>query len=258
MSLTKTIFASAIVRQIAKQGGAPVHLDCRHIPDFAGRFPGIAANLKRFDLDPARDLIPVHPAAHYMVGGIRTDLAGRTDVPALYAVGEAAACGLHGANRLASNSLLEGLVFADRIAEDIARRLAAGELPPSAPARRRGSEAVGLLDERLRGEVQRAMTDGSGPVRSAESTAHTQQVLGALLAHDELPAVTTGAWETSNLAHLGLALTAAAHAREETRGGHERADFPTQDDPHWLGHLSHVRAGGDLHLTYRPGKGFPR
>lgn len=109
----RDVVASAIVRQIAKQGSSRVWLDCRHIKDFATRFPSIAETLARFDLSPAKDLIPVHPAAHYMVGGIRTDLAGRTDVPGLYAVGEAASCGLHGANRLASNSLLEGLVMGE-------------------------------------------------------------------------------------------------------------------------------------------------
>lgn len=256
----RDVVARAIVARMRDTGARHVWLDARHLGQefLERRFPSIVARSRELGFDPATQLIPVAPAQHYASGGVWTDLNGRSTLDGLYACGETACTGVHGANRLASNSLLEGLVFADRIAEDIARRLAAGELPPSAPARRRGSEAVGLLDERLRGEVQRAMTDGSGPVRSAESTAHTQQVLGALLAHDELPAVTTGAWETSNLAHLGLALTAAAHAREETRGGHERADFPTQDDPHWLGHLSHVRAGGDLHLTYRPGKGFPR
>jgi L-aspartate oxidase len=107
----RDVVSQAIVRQISKQGGRHVWLDCRHIERFDRRFPGIAALLRQFELDPAKNLIPVHPAAHYMVGGVRTDLAGRTDVPGLFAVGEVASTGLHGANRLASNSLLEGLVI---------------------------------------------------------------------------------------------------------------------------------------------------
>ncbi len=109
----RDVVAHAIVKQIAKQGGENVYLDCRHIENFGARFPEIAALLRRFDLDPKTDLIPVHPAAHYMVGGIRTDEFARTDVPGLFAAGECTCTGLHGANRLASNSLLEGLVFGE-------------------------------------------------------------------------------------------------------------------------------------------------
>src|SRR5262245_24591639 len=109
----RDIVAHEIVRQIARQGGGNVFLDCRPLTNFAARFPDLAALLKRFDLDPKTDLIPVHPAAHYMVGGVRTDRSARTDVPGLYAAGECTSTGLHGANRLASNSLLEGLVFGE-------------------------------------------------------------------------------------------------------------------------------------------------
>ncbi len=256
----RDVVARAIVARMRDTGSRHVWLDARHLGrDFLEhRFPSIVARSRELGYDPATQLIPVAPAQHYASGGVWTDLDGRSTLDGLYACGETACTGVHGANRLASNSLLEGLVFADRIAEDITRRLASGDLPMSAPAGRTPADEDGLLDEARRGEVQRAMTEGSGPVRSADSTAHTQQVLAALLAHDDRPAATTGAWETTNLAHLGLALTAAAHAREETRGGHERSDFPTQDDAHWLGHLSHVRADGRIHLTYRPGRGFPR
>ena len=97
-----------------------VYLDARHLPDVAGRFPTITASCRAAGVDPVTDLIPVAPAAHYASGGVRTDLSGRTSIEQLYACGEAACTGVHGANRLASNSLLEGLVFARRIAADIA------------------------------------------------------------------------------------------------------------------------------------------
>ncbi|MFM9902041.1 MAG: L-aspartate oxidase [Polaromonas sp.] len=118
----RDIVTLAIMRRLSQRGGTNVYLDVRHIPGFAERFPGIAQMLAKFDLDPAKDPIPVHPAAHYMIGGVQTDLAGRTDLPGLYAVGECTCTGLHGANRLASNSLLEGLVMGE-IAGRTAREL---------------------------------------------------------------------------------------------------------------------------------------
>ena len=134
----RDVVSRAIVRQIAKQasaaGGSHVWLDCRHITGFQKRFPGICALLKKFDLDPAEDLIPVHPAAHYMIGGVRTDLAGRSDVPGLYVVGEAASTGLHGANRLASNSLLEGLVMGEIAGHTCAEMKAANGTQTTRPS----------------------------------------------------------------------------------------------------------------------------
>lgn len=122
----RDIVSRAIVRRLAQQGGTHVLLDVRHIDNFAQRFPSIARLLASVDLDPRKDLIPVNPAAHYAVGGVATDLLGRTSVPGLFAVGEVASTGLHGANRLASNSLLEGLVLgeaAGRTAASIARAM---------------------------------------------------------------------------------------------------------------------------------------
>ena len=152
---------------------------------------------------------------------------------------------------------LEGLVFADRIAEDITARLAAGDLPPTESLPKDPAEGVGLLAAERRLDVQRTMTDGSGPVRTAESTARTAARLRELLAEPPA-AVTTGAWETTNLAHLGLALTTAAQAREETRGGHERGDFPDRDDRVWLGHLDHVRTPEGVFMTFLPQKDADR
>ena len=147
---------------------------------------------------------------------------------------------MHGANRLASNSLLEGLVFAHRIADDIAGRLAAGELPMRVPTVLAGGDAV--LDASRRLEVQRAMTLGSGPVRSGESTTGAMTALAALArepATEAEPGPRT--WETTNLLHLGQVLSFVANLREETRGGHVRSDFPDLDDARWLTHLTATR-----------------
>ncbi|MDN5718282.1 MAG: FAD-binding protein, partial [Janibacter sp.] len=205
------------------------------------------ARCRELGIDPATQPIPVAPAQHYASGGVRTDLRGRTNLPGLYACGETSCTGVHGANRLASNSLLEGLVFAHRIAEDLTQRLAAGELPPATTT---GEGGTGLLDARHREEVQRTMTRGVGPLRSAESTSGALAELAALA---ELPSGTAEpgplSWETSNLLHLGQALATAAYLREETRGGHVRRDHTEHDDAGWAAHLLHVRDPDDGELA---------
>jgi len=238
----RDVVARAILETMREQGTDHVFLDARHLGGafLDERFPSIMASCRSLGFDPATELLPVAPAQHYASGGIETDLRGRSSLPGLYACGECSCTGVHGANRLASNSLLEGLVFASRIASDIPARIAAGELPepkPVTPERAGGAEAGpgALLDNSQRLTVQRAMTSGSGPVRSAESTATTAAALAELAA---LPPSTAEpgpkTWETTNLLHLGQALTELAHRREETRGGHVRSDFPDRDDARWL------------------------
>ena len=239
----RDVVARAILETMREQGTDHVFLDARHLGGafLEERFPSIVASCRSLGFDPATDLLPVAPAQHYASGGIETDLRGRTSLPGLYACGECSCTGVHGANRLASNSLLEGLVFASRIAADIPERIAAGELPdvgvPSTPAHAggEGSGPGALLDSTQRLTVQRAMTSGSGPVRSAESTAATAETLTDLAA---LPPSTAApgprTWETTNLLHLGQVLTELAHRRDETRGGHVRSDFPERDDARWL------------------------
>jgi L-aspartate oxidase len=193
----------------------------------------------------------VAPAQHYASGGIRTDLVGRASLPGLYACGEVACSGVHGANRLASNSLLEGLVFANRIADDITTRIAAGELPQVSPASPSGPAA--LLDPAQRVAVQHAMTVGAGAVRTAGSLASTARRLAELAL--DAGAVEPGpkAWETTNLLHVGQLLTLLAALREETRGGHVRADFPDRDDGHWRGHgCAERRPDGSVTTTFQP------
>ncbi len=162
----RDVVARAILDVMRDQHVDHVWLDARHLgADFLEqRFPSIVARCRELGFDPATELLPVAPAQHYASGGVETDLLGRSSVDGLYACGECSCTGVHGANRLASNSLLEGLVFAHRIADDVTSRFAAGELPLRAPASDAGDAAV--LDASHRLDVQRAMTRGSGPVRS--------------------------------------------------------------------------------------------
>ena len=240
----RDVVSRAIVDRMARSGSDHVYLDCRHLGEefLTRRFPGIVATLRGLGFDPASELLPVAPAQHYASGGVRTDLRGRTSLPGLYACGEVSCTGVHGANRLASNSLLEGLVFAHRIADDLAARLARGDLPPTVPVRQ--GEEADACDAQHRPHIQAAMTAGAGAVRSASSLAGTARELArhaALPPTEAEPGPRT--WETTNLLHLGQALTLAAHLREETRGGHVRSDAPERSEA-WRGRL-HVRRGAD-------------
>jgi L-aspartate oxidase len=187
------------------------------------RFPTIVAACRAAGLDPATSPLPVSPAAHYLMGGIRTDLEGRTSLPGLWAVGEAACTGVHGANRLASNSLLEGAVFAARAA----RALTAEDPHPSAT--QAWAEPLTLPASSGRPPAERAMLraamgSGAGVVRSAESLARAASVLaGATTQHGSGSRPT---WETINFAQLGTALVHLAARREESRGAHWRHDHP--------------------------------
>jgi L-aspartate oxidase len=231
----RDVVAKAITRRMELLGTDHVFLDARGIDNLESRFPTIVAKCRSLGVDPVTDLIPVAPAAHYASGGVRTDLDGRTSVPGLYACGEVACTGVHGANRLASNSLLEGLVFAGRIGADLERGLPApGEPVPQPPE-------GALLDPAARLELQLAMTRGSGVLRSADSLTTTAK---ALLALEDKPfqQPSPAAWESTSLHAVASALVAAALAREETRGAHWREDFPLADDS-WRGHLVTTLAG---------------
>ncbi len=167
----RDVVAKAIVRRMGETGADHVWLDARHLGAdvIQRRFPSIVESCRSHGIDPVTDLIPVAPAAHYASGGIRTDLHGRTGVPGLYACGEVACTGVHGANRLASNSLLEGLVFARRIGADLA-----AELPPARdPAPE--SRPAALVDPDGRPALQQAMTRGAGVLRDAGGLAATEQ-----------------------------------------------------------------------------------
>ncbi|BBH65098.1 L-aspartate oxidase [Actinoplanes sp. OR16] len=240
----RDVVAKGIYRVLRATGADHVYLDARHLgKDFLEhRFPTIMASTRAAGVDPATELIPVAPAAHYASGGVRTDLAGRTSIPGLYACGEVACTGVHGANRLASNSLLEGLVFAKRIADDIARELPEQSEPVPAAA---GPSWV--ADPAIRSELQRAMTRGAGVLRSADSLAGAAKELSRLA--DQRSRPNTAAWEATNLLTIASVLVANAQSRRETRGCHWREDFPTAADE-WRGHLLDA-VGPDGHLTQK-------
>ena len=219
----RDIVAKEISRQMQLTGSHHVWLDARNIKDFSLRFPNIYASCKDIDVDPTHDLIPVAPASHYASGGIRTDLNGHSSVPGLYAVGETACTGAHGANRLASNSLLEGLVFGARIAEDIAAHLQEFQEPVAQDA------TDFLLSPSIRGELQRAMSKGASVVRSEKSLKETAATLEKLKDASTIYA-NLDAWETTNLYLLATAIVRSALERTESRGSHWREDFPDTSD----------------------------
>lgn len=202
----RDVVARAVAQRLAETGAEHVFLDATSIPDFAARFPTIAASCAAVGVDPARDPIPVAPAAHYSCGGIVVDGRGRSAVPGLFAAGEVARTGLHGANRLASNSLTEGLVAGARAGESAAGRR---HLRVSGGAAGAGRPAVA-------GDVvRRAMGAGAGVLRCAD---------GLAAARDAIEQASPGESEDASLTLAALAVLAAAEARIETRGCHTRVD----------------------------------
>jgi L-aspartate oxidase len=246
----RDVVARAITRE--GMGSKPgevriVHLDMRAVQgiDLHHRFPGISAVLARYSLDLSRDLIPVRPAAHYLMGGIRTDLFGRTTLPGLYAAGEAACTGVHGANRLASNSLLEGLVFGVRAAQSMLDdclpqgRDAEVSLAPPAPLT--AAEQARL--EEIITTLQAAMWAYAGLLREGSTL---RLGLAAQKACAEALAELAGQFgegkvsrrlaEAQAMNRVAHAILASALARTESRGAHFRNDFPQRDDANFLKH----------------------
>ena len=211
----------------------PVYLDMRHVAkDLHARFPGISQFLTRYRLELNRDLIPVRPAAHYLMGGILTDIHGRTTLPGLYAAGEAACTGVHGANRLASNSLLEGLVFgalaADAMASD-SSRLPPLQQPHAGPssAHMEGN-TLDANTERWIEDLRANMWKHAGLLRDASGLETMQHVLATLA--DTMPrGLTRRAIEARNLHTIASIITASALGRHESRGAHFRNDYPQHD-----------------------------
>lgn len=225
--------ASAIWRELTRTGASSVRLDCRPIGQRVHeRFPTVSATLRAAGLDVARDLVPIAPAAHYSIGGVRTDLDGATTVAGLYAAGEAASTRVHGANRLASNSLLEGAVFGRRAARAALRR--AAECPP--PSRIEAVEPVAVsatppiapaasLETRLRD----AMWTGCGLIRDERGLRSAAAAAArAAEAAAQLPFPASATLRAS--ARAASLVCESALLRTESRGAHRRSDFPQADD----------------------------
>jgi len=243
----RDVVAKAIMRRMIETGHPHMWLDARHLGAefWEKRFPTILATARSHGVDPVTDLLPVAPACHYTSGGVRTDLWGRSDVPGLYATGEAACSGVHGANRLASNSLLEGLVFSRRIATVLPAELREWSEPTS------DERIPGLVPGSLRRELQEVMTSQVGVLRTAMGLEEAGGLLDKL-AGVRAEAIDLESWETTNLLTISTALADAATLREETRGSHWREDFPERDDQHWAGHFDSIMRDGETTLHFVP------
>jgi len=262
----RDIVAKGIMRRMQELDAEHMYLDARHFGAemWEHRFPTILAACRAHGIDPVTEPIPVAPAAHYASGGVRTDSHGRTTVPGLYACGEVACTGVHGANRLASNSLLEGLVYAERIAADIARSPLQARDPHPLPQSERPAHP--LLPPEARFAIQRIMTRGAGVLRSEASLAAAADQLerlhaearDALAEHGKTAEPGVDTWEATNLLCVARVLVAAARLRQETRGCHWREDHPERDDTAWRRHIV-VRLDPDRTLATRTtdGTDFP-
>lgn len=247
----RDIVARAIVSEMEATGASIVYLDITHEdPEkVRSRFPTIYETCLGYGLDLTADWIPVAPAAHYMMGGVRVSHHGETSVHRLFACGEVSSTGVHGANRLASNSLSEAIVFGRRIIQRI------GELPP----RTRTGETVAYHDGRLapapsslverRLDLQKTMVRRAGLRRTAEGLAKGIAELERHQAIFSQALHTREEWEYANMLTCALLLAKSALAREESRGGHYREDFPERSDEKWRKHLLWQRDKGMLEET---------
>jgi len=251
----RDVVARGIERESRRTGGAVfltlAHLDSQFV---VRRFPTIAAMCAQVGLDLARDLVPVGPAAHYMMGGVDTDEWARTSLPGLFAAGEAACTGVHGANRLASNSLLEGLVFGaraaeamtqppraaalkrDRVMADGSGLVAYGSIEPDAISDRQaampGADQPSALDAEA---IRRLMWRSAGLFRTRENLQRAVAILDRAAAAPFAP--TADGWRLHGLTVVAWLVARAALRREESRGAHYREDFPKRDDARWAIHL---------------------
>ena len=244
----RDIVSRAIVAEMQRTAARTVYLDMTQLePRYVRRrFPKIYETCLRYELDITTDPLPVSPASHYCMGGVRTDLSGRASIPGLYAAGEVACTGVHGANRLASNSLLEGLVFGARAGSAAAADYAheaqggqddltedEGEVSAAASAPASGDVALAV-----RKRVRRLMWERVGILRSRES-------IGRALFEFEQIARAPLARASRNFLNVATIIARCALWREESRGAHFRTDYPERDDQHWRVH-SIIRHGADI------------
>ncbi len=244
---SRDLVSRALVRE-QQRTGQPVYLSMQHLDPawIRGRFPTIAAACRAAGFDLASDRIPVGPAAHYVMGGVETDLWGRTTVPGLLAAGEVACTGVHGANRLASNSLLEGLVFGARAAQAMLLPTEAGEMGTVRQVGQVGR--VGRVGDRpALDDVRGLMWNAVGLMRDRSSLAAANQQLDEWYA-SVTPGIEAGGlsdadWRLASIVTVGRLMARAALRREETRGGHARTDFPARDDVNFKVHIGEKNSG---------------
>ena len=243
----RDIVSKAIVTQMEKTHQPNVFLDLGHLDAeyVRNRFPGIASACAKFGIDIAKDRIPVRPGAHYMIGGITVDTNGQTTLPRLWAAGEVTSSGLHGANRLASNSLLEGLVFgayvgrgASRAALEIQDDFSA--LPISHAAVAEPTEPLDIID--IRNSLKSLMWRNVGVLRDRQRLESAAETISTWCYYVFSRQFSDPAgWELQNMLVVSRLMIQAAMAREESRGVHQRLDFPRIDDDNWQRHLTWSR-----------------
>ena len=251
----RDIVVKEMVKIMSEQDINFVFLDATHMPKnlLKVRFPNIIAKLKENGLDLSRDLIKVFPAAHYLNGGIKTDLDGYTDIKGLFACGETSATGAHGANRLASNSLIEGLVFGFEISREVLKRIKKSNdnrIDKNAGTLKRAIKNIKIKNtgsnkpmssgqlEKMISDFRKMMTNNVGILRDEKSLEYAKkyilQVFGnQALTDDGGPA----AIELLNMLIVGYLITKSASIRKESRGTHQRNDFPETDDKNWKKHI---------------------
>jgi L-aspartate oxidase len=252
----RDVVARAIVAEMKKTKSSHVLLDISHVDSeyVRNRFPMIYSRLLELDLDITKDQIPVAPAAHYFMGGVKTDINGRTSIPGLYAAGEIADVGVHGANRLASNSLLDGLVFGYRAAQAVLRQ-ASKNKKGAARVPSVSSDDISRLvfktrnsfrPARTRQQIRETMWEKVGIIRDEVGLSGAEKYFSELCRRIKLNYYSQAEMELANMALCGWLISRSARHRVESRGGHYRRDFPKTDDRRWM-----------KHVTWQSGKTYP-
>jgi L-aspartate oxidase len=245
----RDIVSRSIIEHMRRTGETHVFLDVTHLgPEARKRFPGIAKACSQFGIDISKDRIPVRPSAHYMIGGAKVDMTGRTSLDGLFACGEVSSTGLHGANRLGSNSLLEGLVYGRIVGREIVGELkgAGNGAARNSPHRIRSDVVRSARGELNLGDVHNSLRSlmwrNVGIVRDAEDLAEADGLIEFWQSYvlDKVFSQPAG-WELQNMLTLGRLIAHAAYVRTETRGVHYRADHPQRDDANWQRHILMAR-----------------